>query len=155
MAYAAPSSGAAWSLAASGSLSGNSLSLTSLTGKAFYVGFFLWSHDDTSSTRHPFMRLNNDSGNNYYTPFNGGPFAQFEPFGSDSRVNTDTRSNGVYIDMADTAMTYKPTFSINGNAQASSAGGWYGSTSAITRIDIYLTAGKNYDAGTYACWKLA
>ena len=139
--------GGTWTQAATGTLSGSSVVISSLTGKEYYVACIGWSH--TASSEYIMLRLNGDSGNNYRRTDSDSAVAEIYPAGSVTVSAASTRSIGFHVDMANTSMAGKPVTSVT--PQGNASGGWYMSSSAITSITI-LTSGGTFDAGTYYVW---
>lgn len=142
--------GGSWSQAATGTLSGSSVVISSLTGKEYYVACIGWSH--TASSEYIMLRLNGDSGTNYRRTDSDSAVSEIYPAGSVTVSGASTRSIGFHVDMANTSMAGKPVTSVT--PQGNVAGGWYMSSSAITSITI-LTSGGTFDGGTYYVWSFA
>ena len=149
--WATPAGGN-WTLAASGALSGASVTVSSLTGKEFYVYLEAWSSNEFASVA---LRLNNDTGSNYRVGNSNSAQTLLYMNGLNDISGASTRSHGAYINMADTAMSRKPVQNVNGpNNTDGSVGGWYVSTSAITSITMFPNTGS-WDNGTYYIWSFA
>lgn len=146
----ATSSSGSWSLAASGTLSGASVTISSLSGKQYYVACIGWSHN--ASSEYVMLRFNGDSGTNYRRTDSDSAVSELYPAGSVTVAGATTRSIGFGVDMADTSMAGKPVTSVT--PQGNVAGGWYMSSNAITSITL-LTSGGSFDAGTYYVWSFA
>jgi len=142
--------GGSWSQAATGSLTGSSVTISSLSGKQYYVACIGWSH--TASSEYIMLRLNGDSGTNYRRTDSDSAVSEIYPAGSVTVSGASTRSIGFHVDMTDTSMAGKPITSVT--PQGNVSGGWYMSASAITSITI-LTSGGTFDAGTYYVWSFA
>ena len=142
--------GGSWSQAATGTLSGSSVVISSLTGKEYYVACIGWSH--TASSEYIMLRLNGDSGTNYRRTDSDSAVSEIYPAGSVTVSGASTRSIGFHVDMANTSMAGKPVTSVT--PQGNVSGGWYMSSSAITSITI-LTSGGTFDGGTYYVWSFA
>ena len=147
--WATVSSGS-WSQVATGTLSGSSVVISSLSGKQYYVACIGWSH--TASSEYVQLRLNGDTGTNYRRTDSDSAVAEIYPAGSVTTSGTSTRSIGFHIDMADTSMAGKPITSVT--PQGNVSGGWYMSSSAITSITLFPSGGT-FDAGTYYVWSFA
>ena len=147
--WATVSSGS-WSQVATGTLSGTSVTISSLSGKQYYVALIGWSHN--ASAEYVMLRFNGDSGTNYRRTDSDSAVAELYPAGSVTVAGTTTRSIGFHVDMADTSMAGKPVTSVD--PQGNVAGGWYMSSNAITSITL-LTSGGSFDAGTYYVWSFA
>ena len=139
--------GGTWSQAATGSLTGSSVTISSLTGQQYYVACIGWSH--TASSEYVQLRLNGDTGNNYRRTDSDSAVAELYPAGSVTVSGASTRSIGFHVGMANTSMAAKPVTSVT--PQGNVAGGWYMSSSAITSITLF-TSGGTFDAGTYYVW---
>ena len=150
--WAAASAGS-WTLAASGSLgTGTSVTISSLSGQRYYVFCQNWSSNGTQPI---LIRLNGDTGANYYRGDSSSAMNDIAMFGSVGQPAGATLHHGCLIDMANTSMTYKPVISTNGTDTTNgSVGGWYNSTSTITSITLFPN-GANWDAGTYYVWSFA
>lgn len=140
-----------WSQAATGTLSGTSVTISSLSGKRYYVALIGWSHN-SASTEYVMLRFNGDSGTNYRRTDSDSAVSELYPAGSVTVSAATTRSIGFGVDMADTSMAGKPVTSVD--PQGNVAGGWYMSSSAITSITL-LPSGGSFDAGTYYVWSFA
>lgn len=148
--WASVSSGS-WSLAATGSLTGASVTISSLSGKQYYVMIKQWSHS-SGSTETIKVRFNGDSAANYYYIGSGSGVSSLYPsyYLQDA---TYTPSLGFHVDMADTSMAFKPLRGVT-TTSSNENGGFYNSTSAITSITL-LPTGGSFDAGTYYVWSFA
>lgn len=164
--WAAPAAGAYISIA-SGSLSGTSLSLTSISASYKDLRLVL-RNVSTNNNADVRLRLNNDTGLNYYSAgvaiqtgaalagsasddnitLTRGP--SFPPFAA---ASTDS----VFIvDLLDYTSASFKTGALESlfttpvpNTNLFSAGlGWI-STAAINRIDVYLNSTHQFDGGTY------
>ena len=149
--WAAVSAGS-WTLAASGALSGASVTVSSLSGKQYYIYLEGWSSNSASSVQ---LRFNGDTGSNYRRGDSSSAETSIFMNGINDQPAGATLSNGAFMDMANTAMSRKPVQNVNGALSVNgSLGGWYVSTSAITSVTMFPNAG-NWDAGTYYIWSFA
>lgn len=144
--WATPAGGT-WSQAATGSLTGSTITISSLTGQQYYVACIGWSH--TASSEYVQLRLNGDTGTNYRRTDSDSAVAELYPAGSVTVSGASTRSIGFHVGMANTSMAAKPVTSVT--PQGNVSGGFYMSGSAITSITIF-TSGGTFDAGTYYVW---
>jgi hypothetical protein len=167
LAWATATSGS-MTVLASGSLSGSSIVLSSISGS--YKDLRLVCRDVfTSNTTGMNIRLNNDTSSNYRLTgtlniASGGP--NFVIGGEDSRwevTNTtmaaSDNNNSMIFDLFDYAdgtsqklgtCTTSFTSSGNGRAMVNQGLGYY-STTAITRIDFYVGSGT-FSGGTYVLY---
>jgi hypothetical protein len=148
--WAAPAGGS-WSQAATGSLSGSSVAITGLTGQKYYVALIGWSGTGSEYVQ---VRFNNDSGNNYRRGDSDSAVAELYVIGASTQPAADTRSNGFFVDMANTSMAGKPLMSVTPKSTNGSVGGFYMSSSTITQINLIISGGT-FDAGTYYVWSFA
>lgn len=142
--WAAPATGGSWSSAASGNLTGNSITVSSLTGKRFFVLLVGLSFEGNEDLR---VRLNGDTGNNYYQT-GGATAGDRLQMGASTGGTAAVQRFAFFIDLADTSAALKPLYS------TASLFGVYASTSAITSI-TFFPGGGNFDAGTYQVWSQA
>jgi hypothetical protein len=149
--WAAPAAGA-WTQAATGSLSGATVSITGLTGKKFAVFLKQYSHN-SGSAAYLQCYLNNDNTSKYYTWTGITPTSAVDVCGVTTFGAAETRNDGFYVDMADTSMVFKILQPITPKNDYEN-GGFYDSTSAITQINLKMTSGS-FDAGTYYVWSFA
>lgn len=149
--WTTPSAGS-WTLAASAALSGASVTVSSLSGKQYYIYLEGWSSNAAASVS---LRFNGDTGSNYRTGASSSAEDQIRMNGLNDQNAGATLSNGAFVNMADTAMSRKPVQNVNGLLTANgSTGGWYVSTSAITSVTMFPNNGS-WDAGTYYIWSFA
>jgi hypothetical protein len=144
MKWATAAGGTSWTRVADGSLSGASVTVSSLSAANILVILSGFSATVDAPGR---VRLNGDTnGNNYYQGANerfatGG----LEIYGSVSASGT-TGYGQVLITLANTASPHKPTFTnIYGNG--------YISSSTISSVTMFPSSG-NWDAGTYEVWTM-
>lgn len=137
--WASPS-GASWSRAANGSLSGSSIVVSSLSAANILV---IVSGFSATSNASALVRLNGDTASNYYQGANES--ASF--IGIYGEVAAGSVGYGqCLITLANTAAPIKPTFT---NIYANG----YKSSSTISSVTIYPSAGT-WDAGTYEIWTM-
>jgi hypothetical protein len=143
----------AWSQVASGSLSGSSTSITGLSGKNLIVRLSSMSHNDASARVYR-MTVNSDTGTNYIWNSTTGTGNNNTYINlSDSVTNSSSSFINLYIFGADsTTLPIKPIIPIGQSSTAFAIGGAWVSTSAITSLQIIVSAGS-FDAGTYQIWK--
>jgi hypothetical protein len=134
-----------WSSAASGSFTGTSVTISSLTGREYMIQV---NGISTGGDNTPLLRFNGDSGNNYGRQNVQDGFNDGMTFG---RTGTAAATlNGiVYIPNANETTMWK--FAIGGR-NGDVFGGFYKGTSAITSI-TFDGNGGTFDAGTYVIWK--
>lgn len=150
MKWATPS-GAGWTQAATGSLTGASVTVSGLSGSRFWVNIDGYS---TTTPEVVTMRLNGDSGSNYleWQDTNTTGSDRYYLNTSNLAAASTYYSTGVFIELADCASQYKvitwrSTPAYQGDVQV-----FYRSTSAITSVNFFLASGA-FDAGTYTIWK--
>jgi hypothetical protein len=134
----------AYTQAATGSLTGSSITISSLSGSSYWI---LYDAVSLSAAEALMIRLNGDTGSNY------------------SRIGTATATSmetvylptaassfniAIFVDLANTAAQLKPIF-VSGFDQTAVAGGVYKSTSAITSITLFPSGGT-FDGGNYYIW---
>ena len=141
-----------WSQAATGSLTGSSITINTLSGKQYYVYLEGWSH--SASSEYVQIRFNGDTGANYRRADSDSAVNELYLWGSGTVSGASTRSAGAWVNMADTSMSRKPFQSMTPLSTNGSVSGWYVSASAITSITIF-TSGGSFDAGTYYVWSFA
>jgi hypothetical protein len=135
---------------ATGSLTGTSVSITSLPAKDdFLIVLSAWSHTDTGS-QNVNVRLNNDSGNNYYlgSAVSTGA-SSFTAGGAIAGA-----ANGYFvISIAGGKTTQIKRLEGAGNSNAGQSGFWNDSTT-VNRIDLYpnVSGAYSFDNGTYYIW---
>jgi len=138
--WAAPASGSSWTKVANGSLSGSSVVVSNLSAANILVIVSGFSSSSNASTQ---VRLNADTGSNYYQGANESATS----IGIYGEVAAGSVGYGqCLITLANTASPIKPTFTnIYGNG--------YKSSSSISSVTIYPSAGS-WDAGTYEIWTM-
>jgi len=161
--WAAAASGGGMTSIASGSLSGSSLSLTSIS--ASYKDLVLVLRDATWTGAGNFqMTLNNDTTANCYVSLfqmMGSSYATNGVVNNTININENfnpasgAQDNSLYLTLLDYAnttcfkmMTWESQFKVSTYTLTTSATATYKSTSAINRIDI-LPTGSTWSAGTY------
>jgi hypothetical protein len=154
---------------ASGSLSGNALSLTSISGS--YKDLVLVLRDfNLSNVTGLAMRLNSDTATSYSYTGTIANNATISAVGDNtSRVEvtfTDVKggdnNNSLMVRINDYANTSSAkmfntltNFYSNGNVRYTAAfsGGWYATPAAVTGVSIYLgNAAYSYSGGTYVLY---
>jgi hypothetical protein len=136
----------AWTLAATGSLTGASVTVSGLSGKR--IAFFLKDFSGTSDG--PATLQINGLNNYYYFPtgrYSSTSITLTSYIGATDGTEWYT---GAIIDMAGSSMTYKPiTVQQQPSGSASySIGGWYGpDANPVTSLTFDING--NWDAGTY------
>jgi hypothetical protein len=162
--WATPAGGGYWTSLASGSLSGSTLTLSSISGSYKDLRLIFRNLQITNDTE-PALRLNNDSASNYTglrfigqasTPATYAANSQTQVGFTYNNVKNSTTTSVIFnlMDYANTS-SYKI---VTGNAYYVAAGGTnneqtiiqstWRSSSAINRIDLVLSTGT-YSAGTY------
>jgi hypothetical protein len=150
--WATPAAGGdTWSQLATGSLTGGSVTISTLSAKAYWLICRGMSHN-SGSPREFVLRLNGDTGGNYYE-VNAGNSTRMGI--TQTLAAAEVVDVMVFIDMANTAAPNKNIL-VSGVSYINTTtllGGSYRSTSAITSITIFPTSG-DFDAGTYEVWGL-
>jgi hypothetical protein len=141
---AAPGVGT-WSSAASGSFTGSSVVISSLTGREFMIQVNGLS---TGGDNTPLLRFNGDSGQNYGRQNLQDGFNDGMTLGRTGSAGAALQGM-VYIPNASETTMWK--YAIGGR-NGEVYGGFYKGTSAITSITIDGNGGT-FDAGTYTIWK--
>ena len=144
--------GGTWSQSATGSLTGSSVTISSLSGKQYYVLCKGWSH--SASSEYVQIRFNGDTGTNYWRGDSDSAVAELYLNGGGTVGGASTRTSGFMVDMANTSMSFKPMLSMTPTSTNGSVSGWYQSSSAITSITLFPSGGT-FDAGTYYVWSFA
>jgi hypothetical protein len=144
----AAAGGGAWTQSATGSMTGTSITISSLSAKRYFIVLDGVSHN-AGSNQEIRIQVNGDTGNNYYMPYETSSDAQIY-----ANVGVGAASSvyqTVLIDLADTAAQYKPFYC---QYRTGLVGGNWKSTAAITSIRLFLGSGS-FDAGTYYVWSFA
>lgn len=136
-----------WQLKDSGSLSGSSLSVSSLTGSKIFIVLKDWSHDNSGDIDFS-LRFNNDQGVNYV---NTGGLITSNHLSSPTFPNSGTYDMTIEIDLANSAASLKPVSTI-ASISSGSYFGYYKNTNAIESLQLSLPAGTSFDAGSYEVW---
>jgi hypothetical protein len=136
-----------WKLKGSGSLSGESLSVSSLNGEKLFIILKDWSHDNSGSVDFS-LRFNADSGPNYV---NTGGLVSASHLSSPEFPASGTYDMTVTVDLANTESSLKPVSTIADIATGSYFG-YYKNTNPITSVQISLPAGTAFDSGSYEVW---
>jgi hypothetical protein len=136
-----------WKLKGSGSLSGESLSVSSLNGEKLFIILKDWSHDNSGSVDFS-LRFNSDAGPNYV---NTGGLISASHLSSPEFPASGTYDMTVSVDLANTEAALKPVSTIADIATGSYFG-YYKNTAPITSIQIILPSGTAFDSGSYEVW---
>lgn len=137
-----------WQLKQSGNLSGNSLSLSGISGEKFYVILKDWSHSNSEEQIGLIVRFNSDSGPNYV---NTGGLISASALVSPEFANTATHDLTIKVDLANTAAMLKPVETIADTSMGSYFG-YYKNTNSIFSVQISLSGVADFDAGSYQLW---
>jgi hypothetical protein len=161
--WATPASAGALTQLATGSLTGSSVSITSISSS--YTHLQLWLYEMSANNNGAFqLRFNSDTGSNYYTiQTMSGSTANYN-FGNSTVINlqtegnvgTDTKGTNVlniyfYASSASRKLVDGVYFG-NRNTVGLRVGnlaGCWDSTSAITSIQVQPESGNSFDNGTY------
>jgi hypothetical protein len=151
----APTSGSMTSIA-SGSLTGSSVTISSIVGT--YNKLYLALQNARTSQNITF-RFNTDSGNNYefssYSDSSSVSFnsaqAQFYYDGSGSSNTTRLIVMEIPFYANTSTWKYMNAYGGSSNSAKNFTGVWK-STAAITAINMVVTGGANWDAGTYTLY---
>lgn len=131
-----------FSLKASGSLTGNTVSITGLSSGEYIVNLNGWSENNSQQ---PWIRLNNDSGNNYWdTIDNSASNVAYIPSFSPSA--TSVYATYINIGLANTNSAMK---TIGSGVRR---GAVWKSTATVTSIQLGNLGTNVWDAGTYEVW---
>lgn len=136
-----------WKLKDSGTLSGESLSVSSLNGEKLFIILKDWSHDNAGSVDFS-LRFNSDAGPNYV---NTGGLLSAGHLSSPEFPSSGTFDMTVTVDLANTESSLKPVSTIADIATGSYFG-YYKNTSPIESIQINLPSGTGFDSGSYEVW---
>jgi hypothetical protein len=142
-------SGYAWTQVASGSLSGSSVSITSLSSDEYYIELSNWS---ISSDGLGFaIQVNGATSYNYGIHIDANSSTYLTMGGYVSASSTFHTSSAL-IQLAKTDSTRKPIITLNSGQQSTYVlGGVYMQSNTITSIQL-LSGTGNWDAGTYKIW---
>ena len=161
--WATPASAGALTQLATGSLTGSSVSITSISGS--YTHLQLWLYEMSANSNGGFqLRFNSDTGSNYYTiQTMSGSTANYN-YGNSTVINlqtegnvgTDTKGTNVlniyfYASSASRKLVdgvYFGNRNTVGMRVGNLAASW-DSTSAITSIQVQPESGNSFDNGTY------
>jgi hypothetical protein len=144
--WATPVTGGTWTQVATGSLTGTSVTVSSLAASNdFLVIAAAWTHN-AGATRAIRLRLNGDTGFNYYdvnlpTTANNQPYLTMGP-----KFNTNTIYSVWQINGANTSQVKQIVMT-----SSQEGGGYYDSATAISSITMFLDTGS-FTAGTYYIW---
>jgi hypothetical protein len=136
-----------WSEVYSEELEGSSVSVTGLNGRKLYVILDGWSHNDVSQNKAVAIQFNSDTGSNYFAPSGNIPTTFLS---TESVNNASSRTYGILIDMANSAVPLKPVSS-SSHSSSEAEYGYYASANPITSIQLTLSTGS-FDAGTLKIW---
>jgi hypothetical protein len=97
------------------------------------------------------LRFNGDTGSNYYKFVDTGAATSL----AIAQVGTagSTYFSSYIVELANTSAPVKPVINA-GDGGAGTNGGYWRSTANITSLTLVLTAGGNFDAGTYSIWAI-
>lgn len=137
-----------WQLLESGSLSGSSLTISSIAGEKFYIILKDWGHSNTGSELGLVIRFNSDSGPNYV---NTGGLISASGLSSPTFPNTATQDLTVEVDLANTSAFLKPVSTIADTSDGPYFG-YYKNTNAITSVQLTLSDSGSFDTGDYQVW---
>jgi hypothetical protein len=142
-------SGYGWTQVASGSLSGSSVSITSLSSDEYYIELSNWS---ISSDGLGFaIQVNGATSYNYGIHIDANSSTYLTMGGYVSASSTFHTSSAL-IQLAKTDSTRKPIITLNSGQQTTYVlGGVYLQSNTITSIQL-LSGSGNWDAGTYKIW---
>jgi len=137
----AAASGKTWQQTATGSMTGASITVSSLTGQEILVSWENWSSTGSAELKY---RLNSNSGSNYLVQSSDTPQTEAWCFGA---IGSGVSSwSFAYIPAADSTVQVKTSIS---NLYPWSIK----EPNAVTSITFFPSAG-NFDAGTYYVWEL-
>ena len=166
--WATPASGGAMTLISSTTLSGSSVSFTSITGtyKNLYIylsnpyassagGYKMTFNNDTTSTNYLYFYTEPDNGTLYPSGVNWWAFQQGNWGFNGGGSSTTSSGNAFHLNVYDYAGGNKKVFNGCGYAYMNAAkpqllitaDGYYNSNTAITRLDIIPNAGT-WSGGT-------
>jgi hypothetical protein len=130
-----------WQQTATGSMTGSSITVSSLTGQDIFVSWENWSSTTTAELKY---RLNSNSGTNYLVQSSDTPQTEAWAFGA---ITAGVSSwSFAYIPAANSTIQVKTSIS---NLYPWSIK----EPNAITSIQFFPSAGT-FDAGTYYVWEL-
>jgi hypothetical protein len=144
--WAAASAGGTWTQVATGSLTGTSVTVSSLAASNdFLVIAKAWTHDGGVNLAIR-LRLNGDTSNNYYpvntpTTSNNQSYLTMGP-----KFNTNTIYSAWQINGANTSQVKQIVMT-----PQTDGGGYYDSSTAISSITMFLDGGS-FTAGNYYIW---
>ena len=97
------------------------------------------------------LRFNGDTGSNYYRLADTGAATSL----AIAQVGTaaSTYFSSYIVELANTSAPVKPIMNA-GETSTGTNGGYWRSTANITSLTLVLTAGGNFDAGTYSVWAI-
>jgi hypothetical protein len=137
----ATASGKTWQQKATGSMTGSSITVSSLTGQEILVSWENWSSSSSAELKY---RLNSNSGSNYLVQSSDTPQTEAWAFGA---IGAGVSSwSFAYIPAADSTAQVKTS--------SSNLYPWsIKEPNAVTSITFFPSAGS-FDAGTYYVWEL-
>lgn len=139
----------AWKLLASGTLSGENLSVSNIAGEKIYVILKDWGHSDLTNEARLAIRFNSDIGPNYV---NTGGLISASALYSPEFPNTTTQDLTIEVDLANTGAMLKPVATI-ADTSTGPYFGYYKNTNPITSVQLSLSAtGATFDTGSYQVW---
>jgi hypothetical protein len=138
--WATAAGGTSWTKVANGNLSGSSVVISSLSAANIMVVVNAYSSTSNAVCR---MRINADTGSNYYGQANESDTA--------AQIDGEVAAGGVgygqfFLPLANTASPVKP---VSNNIYNRG----YRSSSSISSITLFPSAGT-WDAGTYEIWTM-
>lgn len=145
--WATAAGGLTFSLAASGSLSGNSTNVTGLTGSVIIYSVSGASHNGGgggSGTSDIYVGFNNNA---TIMRFDTSSLYTRQAIGANTTA-ASTNSFGGFVIGANSSSPEKPVFL----GQTSNNRYTLSTSSAITAVTFSLESGINFDAGTYEIW---
>ena len=139
--WSTPAAGGTWTQVGTGALSGASVTISGLSGKALMLSIENWK---SSSISYLGLQLNGDTANNYVPTSMDLAAVSFQLIMSGTKATTDGGYGSIFMPNAGTATQTKMV--INGNY-----GGIWASSATISSIKIYPSAGS-FNAGFYYIW---
>ena len=158
--WAAPAAGGGYTSIATGSLSGTSVVISSISGS--YKHLYLVVVNPVASSGRIGLRINGDTGSNYQywraemdsaTPISSSPTTVINVGGDITSAVNWTYT--FFIENYSVADLYKPiTVHFRKNATSNATSGWagYNSATAITSLTMVNTDAVSYTAGTYTLY---
>jgi hypothetical protein len=143
--WATPTVSGTWSQVATGSLTGATITVSSLSGASYYI-ILRNAGNDGGSGSPWYLRFNGDSGANYAS-IQDSAYQNQLPMSPNFQ---STRYYSAYVDLANTASPNKPAYAIG--TTGSATGGIWNSTAAITSITFGIVNASSWNTGTYFVW---